>query len=122
MCVAHLERSVSDPVLRERLRPSYRAACKRLIMSERFYEAIQRPNATLVTEGIERIEPAGVRTRDGALHELDVLVLATGFRVDRFVRPMQVVGDRGVGSTTSGKRDRSRTWRSRSPTSRTSSC
>jgi cation diffusion facilitator CzcD-associated flavoprotein CzcO len=30
------------------------------------------------------------------LHPLDVLVLATGFRVDRFVRPMQVVGDRGV--------------------------
>jgi cation diffusion facilitator CzcD-associated flavoprotein CzcO len=96
MCVAHLERSVRDPVLRERLRPRYRAACKRLVMSDRFYEAIQRPNATLVTDGIERIEPAGVRTRDGVLHALDVLVLATGFRVDRFVRPMRVVGDRGV--------------------------
>ncbi len=45
--------------------PDYRAACKRLIVSDGFYEAIQRPNATLVTEGIERIEPAGVRTRDG---------------------------------------------------------
>jgi cation diffusion facilitator CzcD-associated flavoprotein CzcO len=96
MCVAHLERSVRDPVLRERLRPSYRAACKRLIVSDRFYEAIQRPNATLVTDPIDRIEPAGVRTCDGVLHPLDVLVLATGFRVDRFVRPMRVVGDRGV--------------------------
>jgi cation diffusion facilitator CzcD-associated flavoprotein CzcO len=94
-CVAHLEGSVRDPVLRERLRPSYRAACKRLIVSDRFYEAIQRPNAMLVTEGIERVEPAGVRTRDGVLHALDVLVLATGFRVDRFVRPMHVVGGRG---------------------------
>ena len=96
MCVAHLERSVRDPVLRERLRPNYRAGCKRLIMSDRFYEAIQRPNATLVTEGIEHVEPAGVRTRDGVLHPLDVLVLATGFRVDRFVRPMRVIGDGGV--------------------------
>ena len=96
MCVAHLERSVRDPALREQLRPTYRAACKRLIMSDRFYEAIQRSNATLVTEGIERVEPAGVWTRDGVLHPLDVLVLATGFRVDRFVRPMQVVGDHGV--------------------------
>jgi cation diffusion facilitator CzcD-associated flavoprotein CzcO len=83
-------------VLRERLRPSYRAACKRLIVSDRFYEAIQRPNATLVTERIERVEPAGVRTRDGVLHPLDVLVLATGFRVDSFVRPMRIAGDRGV--------------------------
>ena len=95
-CVAHLESSVRDPVLRERLRPTYRAACKRLIISDGFYEAIQRPNATLVTEPIERIEAAGIRTRDGALHELDVLVLATGFRVDRFVRPMRVIGRDGV--------------------------
>jgi len=95
-CVANLESSVRDPVLREKLRPSYRAACKRLIISDGFYEAIQRPNAILVTEGIERIEPAGVRTRDGRLHELDVLVLATGFRVDHFVRPMAVLGRGGV--------------------------
>ena len=26
------------------------------------------------------------------MHELDVLVLATGFKVDRFLRPMEVVG------------------------------
>jgi cation diffusion facilitator CzcD-associated flavoprotein CzcO len=65
-------------------------------MSEDFYDAIQRPNARLVTEKIERIEARGVRTRDGRLHELDVLVLATGFRVDRFVRPMQVVGRDGA--------------------------
>ena len=95
-CVDNLERSVRDPELKERLRPTYRAACKRLIMSEDFYEAIQRPHARLVTEGIERLEPAGVRTRDGELHELDVLVLATGFRVDDFVRPMHVVGRDGV--------------------------
>ncbi len=96
LCVSNLEKSVADPELREKLRPSYRAACKRLIMSENFYEAIQRPNAKLVTEPIERVEKSGVRTRDGRLHELDVLVLATGFQVDRFVRPMEVIGRDGA--------------------------
>jgi cation diffusion facilitator CzcD-associated flavoprotein CzcO len=95
-CVANLENNVKDPVLRERLRPDYRAACKRLIMSGGFYAAIQRPNARLVTDRIERMEKAGVRTTDGRLHELDVLVLATGFRVDRFMRPMEVIGRRGL--------------------------
>jgi cation diffusion facilitator CzcD-associated flavoprotein CzcO len=95
LCRANLESSVADPGLREKLRPSYRAACKRLIISPDFYQAIQKPNAELVTEGIERVEPRGVRTRDGRLRELDVLVLATGFRADRFVRPMHVVGERG---------------------------
>ena len=89
-CLANLENNVHDPELRERLRPDYRAACKRLIISPDFYDAIQRPNAELVTEAIERIEPGGVRTRDGRLHELDVLVLATGFKADAFMRPMAV--------------------------------
>lgn len=44
----------------------------------------------------ERIEAEGVRTRDERLHALDVLVLATGFRVDRFVRPIEVRGREGV--------------------------
>jgi cation diffusion facilitator CzcD-associated flavoprotein CzcO len=96
LCRANLEENVRDPELRERLRPSYRAACKRLVVSPDFYEAIQHPNAELVTEPIERIEPSGVRTTDGRLHELDVLVLATGFRAHDFMRPMHVIGRDGA--------------------------
>jgi cation diffusion facilitator CzcD-associated flavoprotein CzcO len=95
-CLDNLETSVTDPVLRERLRPDYRAACKRLILSPTFYQAIQKPNAELVTEAITGVEPGGVRTADGQLHELDVLVLATGFHVDAFVRPIAVTGRGGV--------------------------
>jgi cation diffusion facilitator CzcD-associated flavoprotein CzcO len=96
ICRENLEHNVHDSRLREKLRPDYRAACKRLIMSEGFYDAIQRPNAELVTEAIERVEPKGVRTVDGRLHELDVLALATGFKVDRFMRPIEIIGRGGV--------------------------
>lgn len=96
VCRGHLAASVADPELRAKLTPDYRAACKRLVVSPDFYQAIQRPNASLVTERIERVEPGGVRTADGRLHELDVLVLATGFRVDRFLRPIEVVGRGGL--------------------------
>lgn len=96
MCESNLEQSVTDPLLLDRLRPDYRAACKRLVVSGNFYPAIQRPNANLVTGHIDRVEPAGVRTSDGRLHELDVLVLATGFRVDRFLRPIEVTGRDGI--------------------------
>lgn len=95
-CRTNLAEQVHDPVLREQLTPDYRAACKRLIISPGFYQAIQRPNATLVTDPIDRVVPAGVCTVDGRRHDIDVLVLATGFRVDRFLRPMEVVGRGGV--------------------------
>ena len=94
--LANLESCVADPVLREKLRPDHRAGCKRLVRSTDYYQAIQHPNATLVTEAIARIEPAGLRTADGTLHELDVLVLATGFHAHQFMRPMNVTGRNGV--------------------------
>lgn len=95
LCRENLD-TVRDPELRRRLTPDYRAACKRLVISSDFYPAIQQPNAVLVTSPIERVEPEGVRTRDGILHDLDVLVLATGFLVDRFIRPTSVIGRGGV--------------------------
>ena len=91
-CRLNLEEQVLDPQLRERLRPDYRAACKRLVVSDRFYEAIQSPNASLVTSPIDHVEAAGVVTADGQLHPLDVLILATGFRTHDFMRPMRIVG------------------------------
>ncbi len=94
-CLANLEENVHDPELREKLRPTYRAACKRLIISPNFYDAIQRPQAEVVTETIDRVEPEGIRTSDGRLHQVDVLVLATGFHADSFMRPMRVTGRNG---------------------------
>jgi cation diffusion facilitator CzcD-associated flavoprotein CzcO len=94
-CQENLDQSVRDPDLRRRLTPDYRATCKRLVISGEFYDAIQKPNAELVDAGIERIEERGIRTRDGKLHELDLIVLATGFNAHQFMRPMRVLGRDG---------------------------
>ncbi|GFM28811.1 NAD(P)/FAD-dependent oxidoreductase [Novosphingobium sp. PY1] len=95
LCRENLEKSVRDPDLREKLRPDYRAACKRLIYSWCYYEEVQNPSVYVETGGIERVEPKGVRMKDGTFHELDTLVLATGFRADRFIRPAGVTGQGG---------------------------
>jgi len=94
-CRWHLRR-VRDPVLRRQLTPDYQAMCKRLVMSAGFYPAMQKPNVRLVTDAIEHVEPAGVVTADGALHELDVLVMATGFDAHAYIRPMQLYGENGI--------------------------
>jgi cation diffusion facilitator CzcD-associated flavoprotein CzcO len=95
-CKLNLRLTVRDPELRRRLTPDYPAGCKRIVMSTRFYPAIQRPNVEVVTEGIARVEPCGVVTTDGRLHEVDVLVLATGFKAQSFVLPIEVTGEDGV--------------------------
>lgn len=87
--------SVADPILRAQLTPDYKMGCKRLIISDRFYPAIQRRNAELVTAKISHVEAGGVRTTDGRSHELDCIVLATGFDPHRLFRPMTVIGRTG---------------------------
>jgi cation diffusion facilitator CzcD-associated flavoprotein CzcO len=85
-------RKVADPALRAKLTPDDQPMCRRLIVAPDYYEAVQRDDVHVVTERIERVEPAGVRTVDGTLHELDVLVLATGFDPHAFMRPMNLTG------------------------------
>jgi cation diffusion facilitator CzcD-associated flavoprotein CzcO len=92
----YLKSAIKDPVLRARLTPDYKFGCKRVVMNATFYPAIQKPNAHLVTEGIDHIEKDGVVTKDGKLHKLDILVLATGFDAGAFMRPMEFRGRNGL--------------------------
>lgn len=92
----YLEQSIQDPTLRAKLTPDYKFGCKRVVMNETFYPAIQKPNAHLVTDAIERIEPRGVVTKNGKLHDIDLLVLATGFDPTAFMRPMTFTGRDGL--------------------------
>ncbi|MDE1942040.1 MAG: NAD(P)/FAD-dependent oxidoreductase [Betaproteobacteria bacterium] len=75
-----LGRHVSDPVLREQLTPHHPLGCKRILLSDDYYPALQQANVTLVTEPIARITPGGIVTADGREHAAEVLVFATGFR------------------------------------------
>lgn len=85
-------RAVDDPELRRQLRPEDEPGCKRLIMSPSYFTTVQQPHVMVESRAIANVEPTGVRLKDGTLHELDVIVLATGFDAQAFLRPMRVTG------------------------------
>jgi cation diffusion facilitator CzcD-associated flavoprotein CzcO len=87
---------VRDPELRRALTPDYTPTCKRLVMSNGFYRAMQRDDVELVTAGIDHVERRGIVTEDGVLHEADIIVLATGFDTHAFFRPMRLTGRDGL--------------------------
>jgi cation diffusion facilitator CzcD-associated flavoprotein CzcO len=91
-----VRRQVPDPALRRRLAPGYALGCKRLLFSNDWYPALARDHVEVVTEHVTTVEPGGVRTADGRLHEADVLIWGTGFAATRFLAPMRVTGVGGA--------------------------
>ncbi|BDD82590.1 monoxygenase [Tsukamurella pulmonis] len=78
---AYIRSQVDDPRTRDALTPRYALGCKRPSFHNSYLSTFNRPNVTLETTTIDAVTPTGVRTADGTEHPLDVLILATGFKV-----------------------------------------
>ncbi|MGH8973327.1 MAG: flavin-containing monooxygenase [Acidimicrobiia bacterium] len=85
---ARLRRQVRDPELRAKLTPNYRMGCKRIIVTDDFHPALTKPNVSVVTDRITEIRPTSIVTEDGAEHEIDTLILGTGFQVMPVADPL----------------------------------
>ncbi len=92
----HLEAQVSDPGLRAALTPKYEFGCKRVLISDDFYPALQRPNVELVTEAISEVRAHSIVTSDGRERPVDVLIYGTGFRATEPLLDARVTGRDGL--------------------------
>ncbi|OBK16034.1 flavin-containing monooxygenase [Mycobacterium asiaticum] len=92
---AFLRRSVSDEDLRRDLTPDYPFRCKRVLLGDDFYRALQRDNVALVTDPIARVTTTSVVTTCGEAARVDAVVLATGFETSQYLSGIEVVGARG---------------------------
>ncbi|MDT4915661.1 MAG: hypothetical protein QOH89_361, partial [Pseudonocardiales bacterium] len=93
---AHLRRQVRDPELRRKLTPDYDFGCKRPTFSNTYYPTFNRPNVTLETTPIERIEADSIVTGDGTRTPIDTLILATGYNIwDTNFPAFEIVGRDG---------------------------
>lgn len=91
----HLRAAVPDPVLRAKVTPADPVGCKRVLISNEWYPALQRDDVDLCTERIVEVRDRGVVTADGTEHPADTLVLGTGFAATGFLLPMRVRGRGG---------------------------
>lgn len=95
-CRAHLHRQVRDRELRRQLTPPYTFGCKRPTFSNDYYPTFTREHVQLETSSIERIDESGIVTTGGDRHDIDVLVLATGFDLWEMNFPaIEIVGRDG---------------------------
>lgn len=91
----NIRRSIEDDELRRKLTPDYVPGCKRILMSNTYYPALNQPNVQVVTDPIERILPGAVRTQAGHEYPADAVVYGTGFDVRSTTRGPDVRGRAG---------------------------
>ena len=84
-----------DPVLRKKLTPDYKIGCKRILLSDDFYQTFRRPNVELVTDSISEITYNSIVTKNQQVYEADAIVFATGFVVADIDDHPTIVGREG---------------------------
>jgi cation diffusion facilitator CzcD-associated flavoprotein CzcO len=75
-----LRARVRDPETRAKLTPQYGLGCKRPSFSNTYLQTFNRDDVHLETNRIEHVSAGSVHTADGVAHQIDVLILATGFK------------------------------------------
>jgi cation diffusion facilitator CzcD-associated flavoprotein CzcO len=95
----HIGKHVEDPALRARLIPDYRMGCKRVLVSNDYYPALNRANVDVVTEGVTEVREHSVVAADGTEREVDAIIFGTGFHVTDAFDNLDIIGthDRNLG-------------------------
>lgn len=81
--------------LLDKVLPSYPPYTKRPLIDNGWYRALTRDNVEVVESGVVRITPTGVVDSDGVEHAADIIVFATGFKIQQFLHPMELRGRSG---------------------------
>lgn len=76
--------------------PDYPPYGKRILLDNGWYRTLRRPDVSLVADGIAEITGQGVVDGAGVLHEVDVIVLSTGFRMTDMARVVHPTGRDGI--------------------------
>lgn len=83
------------PDLIEKAMPDYPPYGKRILLDNGWFRTLRRDNVDLVTDAVERITPTGV-VAGGEERPADIIVLATGFNVNRSAARLNLTGRGGV--------------------------
>ena len=92
-----IEKEVEDPAIAEALKPWYMFMCKRPCFHNEYLSTFNRPNVHLVDtrgEGVTLINEKGP-VYQGKQYELDLLIYATGFEVQKTGIYNQIIGQDG---------------------------
>lgn len=91
-CRISMRKWIKDPAIRAQLTPNYNLGAKRTLFSHEYYQALARDNVKLDLSGIESFMANGLELKNGRNEEFDVVIYATGFSTNPFLKDLEVNG------------------------------
>ena len=92
----YIRAAVKDQELAVRLTPTYEMGCRRITPSDHYLNTFNMDNVHLNTSRIEAVTKSGIRTADGMETEMDAIIYATGFDLEKSAKPYKQVGLAGT--------------------------
>ncbi len=92
----YLRRKIKDKSLRQKLTANIDVGCKRILISDDFYDMFCCKNVSLQTEGIAKFGSDYVETKAGTRVNADIVIMATGFAATEFMPGVQINGADGA--------------------------
>lgn len=88
----YFHNQIADEQLRAMLRPDYPIGCKRVLISNDWYPALNRPNVEVIPAGLGEVKTDSVVAVDGSERPVDAIIFGTGFSTTEFLAPMTITG------------------------------
>ncbi|WP_328613107.1 NAD(P)/FAD-dependent oxidoreductase [Amycolatopsis sp. NBC_00355] len=88
----NITKGIKDRALRKKVTPDYTMGCKRVLISNDYYPALDRPNVDVNTSGIKEVKAHSIVDSAGVEHEVDAIVYGTGFKVTDALEYLDITG------------------------------
>ncbi len=92
----HLKKIVKDETLRNKLTPNFTFGCKRVLMTNNYYQSLIQSNVEVITDNIAAIGNNFIQTSNGDKHEVDCIICGTGFYVTNNFQFLNIAGANGT--------------------------
>jgi len=91
-----IHETITDADLADRMTPDYTIGCKRILLSDVFYNIVTKNNVAVISDPIDSLQTRGIQTKTGVLYPCDIVIYATGFDIEGHMRSLPMTGTGGV--------------------------
>ncbi|MEM9104024.1 MAG: NAD(P)/FAD-dependent oxidoreductase [Pseudomonadota bacterium] len=75
--------------------PQYEMGCKRILISDDFYDALNEDNVEVISDPIDHMTKTGIVSSDGTERNFDAIIYATGYDMQGHMFSIDVTGANG---------------------------